>query len=87
MVVGVAVAVVAVVVGVGVGVVGVGVGVGLADVGDGVGDGVGLVVLVGRGLPVVGADVVGCGTTVLGEADGVLVVLVTCDGVRVGEAS
>ena len=62
-------------------------GVGLADDGEGVGDGVGLVVLVGRGLVVVGGDVVGCCTTVLGEADGALALVVTCEGVRGGELS
>jgi hypothetical protein len=55
----------------------VGVGVGLTDDGEGFGDGVGLVVLVGCGRPVVGGGVVGCETTVLGEADGVLELVVT----------
>ncbi len=59
-------------------------GLGLAE-GEALGDGVGLIDLVGRGLPVVGGTVVGCGTTVLGEADGVLELGVTCEGVRVGE--
>jgi hypothetical protein len=62
-------------------------GDGLADVGEGVGDGVGLGFLVGRGLSVVGGDVVGCWTTVLGEADGALALVVTCEGVRAGVLS
>ncbi len=89
--------VVEVFVGVGVGVVSDGEGlavgelladaVGLADEGEGVGDGVGLVVLVGFGRPVAGGDVAGCVNTVLGEAEGVLGLVVTCEGVRVAELS
>jgi hypothetical protein len=60
-------------------------GVGLADVGDGVGVGDGLGLLVGFGCPVVGDAVVGCGTTVLGDGDGVPVLAVTCEGVTAGE--
>ena len=62
--------------------------VGLADDGEGVGDGVGLVVLVGCGRPEVGGgDVVGCWTTVLGEAAGVVGRTVTGEGVTAGELS